>query len=252
MGMSVVGCFISIVCAMLGKRSLSTHFAARLFSRVAAIPCGVRFNVKGEERLKTSPAIVVCNHQSNMDMIAIGRIFPENCAAMGKKELLYVPFLNLFIKMANVVLVDRQNHQNAIQTTAQAIVDMKKTNSGLWIFPEGTRSHSLKPDLLPFKKGAFHLAIQAQYPILPIVVESYSHIYSSKKQHFPGGEIEIRVLEPIPTKGLTLNDVNALMEHTRSIMLKNLHEMAGLVPSLPPLPTPPKIEANTEEIRPRL
>ncbi|KAF9385577.1 1-acylglycerol-3-phosphate O-acyltransferase [Mortierella sp. AD011] len=243
MGMSVVGCFISIICAMLGKRSLSTYLTLRLFSRLAATPCGLKFNVKGEERLKNSPAIVVCNHQSNVDMIPIGRVFPANCAVMGKKELLYVPFLNLF---------DRQNHQSAIQTTAQTIFEMKKTNSGLWIFPEGTRSHSTKPGLLPFKKGAFHLAIQAQYPILPIVVEPYSHIYSSKKQHFPGGEIEIRVLEPIPTEGLTLKDVNGLMEHTRSIMLKNLHEMAGVAPPLPPLPEPPKIEASTEEIRPRL
>ncbi|KAF9117039.1 1-acylglycerol-3-phosphate O-acyltransferase [Mortierella sp. AM989] len=186
-------------------------------------------------------------------MLAIGRVFPEKTTAMAKKELLYVPFLNLFMKFANVITVDRDNHKNAMQTTAHAVAEMKDRNIGLWIFPEGTRSHSLKPELLPFKKGAFHLAIQAQYPILPIVVESYGHVYSSKKQHFPGGEIEIRVLEPIPTIGLTINDVDGLMEHTRSLMLKNLHEMAGIHPPLPPLPpTPPKAEARLEEIRPRL
>jgi len=82
-----------------------------------------------------------------------------------------------------------------------------------------------KADLLPFKKGAFHLAIQAQLPILPIVSQGYSHIYDSSKRSFPGGELEIRVLEPIPTKGLTTDDVNDLMDKTRNLMLKHLKEM---------------------------
>lgn len=82
-----------------------------------------------------------------------------------------------------------------------------------------------KADLLPFKKGAFHLAIQAQLPILPIISEGYSHIYDSSKRSFPGGELEIRVLDPIPTTGLTADDVNDLMEKTRNLMLKHLKEM---------------------------
>ncbi|KAF8923964.1 1-acylglycerol-3-phosphate O-acyltransferase [Dissophora ornata] len=102
---------------------------------------------------------------------------------------------------------------------------MAKHNSGIWIFPEGTRSRLETADLLPFKKGAFHLAIQSQHPILPIVAEGYSHIYDSTKRSFPGGELEIRVLEPIPTTGLTADDVNELMEKTRNVMLKHLQEM---------------------------
>ncbi|KAF8981924.1 1-acylglycerol-3-phosphate O-acyltransferase [Entomortierella lignicola] len=251
MGMSVVGSIISIFCTLMGKRYLSNYLGARLFSRVTSIPCGIKFNVKGEERLKHSPAVVVCNHQSNLDIVAIGRVYPENCAIMAKKELLWVPFLNMFIKLANVVLVDRANHKSAVQAATQAIIDIRKSNSGMWVFPEGTRSHFDKPGLLPFKKGAFRLAIQGQYPVLPIVIESYSHVYNSKKQHFPGGEIEIRVLEPIPTKGLTLDDMDSLIERTRAVMLKNLYEMAGIdIKPLPP--TPPKIEASTEEFRPRL
>jgi lysophosphatidate acyltransferase len=78
---------------------------------------------------------------------------------------------------------------------------------------------------LPFKKGAFHLAIQAQLPILPIVAEGYSHIYDSTRRCFPGGELEIRVLEPIPTIGMTAENVNELMERTRNLMLQHLKEM---------------------------
>lgn len=78
---------------------------------------------------------------------------------------------------------------------------------------------------MPFKKGAFHLAIQAQLPILPIVAEGYSHIYDSTRRSFPGGELEIRVLEPIPTIGMTADNVNELMERTRNVMLQHLKEM---------------------------
>jgi len=94
-------------------------------------------------------------------------------------------------------------------------------------------------DLLPFKKGAFHLAIQSGLPILPIVSAGYNHIYDSAKRSFPGGELEIRILEPIPTTGMTADDVNDLMERTRAVMLTNLKEMdvsSSPVSSGPSLP----------------
>ncbi|KAG0377374.1 1-acylglycerol-3-phosphate O-acyltransferase [Mortierella sp. AD032] len=223
--MSVAGCFISIACALVNKRYIINFVVSRFFALLAAGPCGLSYKVVGEEHLNNYPAIVVCNHQSSMDMMVLGRVFPKHCVVMAKKELLYFPFLGVFMKLSNAIFIDRKNHKKAIESTTQAVADMKKHNSGIWIFPEGTRSRLDKADLLPFKKGAFHLAIQAQLPILPIVSEGYSHIYDSSKRSFPGGELEIRVLEPIPTTGLTADDVNDLMEKTRNLMLKHIKEM---------------------------
>ncbi|KAG0004585.1 1-acylglycerol-3-phosphate O-acyltransferase [Modicella reniformis] len=223
--MSVVGCIISIVCAILNKRHIINYVVARVFNILASHPCGVTVRVVGQENLETYPAIVVCNHQSSMDMMVLGRCFPKHCVVMAKKELLYFPFLGIFMKLSNAIFIDRKNHKKAIESTTQAVADMKKHNSGIWVFPEGTRARLDTADLLPFKKGAFHLAIQSQQPILPIVAEGYSHIYDSSKRSFPGGELEIRVLEPIPTTGLTADDVNDLMEKTRNLMLKHLKEM---------------------------
>jgi len=62
----------------------------------------------------------------------------------------------------------------------------------VFIFPEGTRGHLQEADLLPFKKGAFHLAVQAEIPIVPVVVSNYSHVYDSRRQIFAGGEITIK------------------------------------------------------------
>ncbi|KAF9921958.1 1-acylglycerol-3-phosphate O-acyltransferase [Linnemannia zychae] len=223
--MSIAGCLISIIFALLNRRYEINYVVARIFSYIAAKPCSVTFTVSGEENLEKYPAIVVCNHQSSMDMMILGRVFPKHCVVMAKKELKFFPFLGIFMTLSNAIFIDRKNHKKAIESTTQAVADMKKHNSGIWIFPEGTRSHLETADLLPFKKGAFHLAIQSQVPILPIVAAGYSHIYDSSSRSFPGGKLEIRVLEPIPTIGLTVDDVNVLMERTRNIMLKNLKEM---------------------------
>ncbi|KAG0084780.1 1-acylglycerol-3-phosphate O-acyltransferase, partial [Podila epicladia] len=126
--MSVLGCFISIVCAILDKRYAINYIVSRLFSHLAAKPCGVTYRIVGEEHLNTYPAIVVCNHQSSMDMMVLGRVFPKHCVVMAKKELLYFPFLGMFMKLSNAIFIDRKNHKKAIESTTQAVADMKKHN----------------------------------------------------------------------------------------------------------------------------
>uniref|UniRef100_A0A8U8BDF0 1-acylglycerol-3-phosphate O-acyltransferase n=1 Tax=Geospiza parvula TaxID=87175 RepID=A0A8U8BDF0_GEOPR len=87
----------------------------------------------------------------------------------------------------------------------------------VWVFPEGTRNHS--GSMLPFKRGAFHLAVQAQVPVVPIVISSYQHFYSKRERRFTAGECVIQVLPPLPTRGLGPADVPALTERVRAAML---------------------------------
>lgn len=102
---------------------------------------------------------------------------------------------------------------------------MKTERQSVFIFPEGTRSYYDHPDLLPFKKGAFHLAIQAQVPIIPIVVANYSNVLNVKRKTFQPGRIPVKVLEPISTKGKTKEDVDQLLEDVRGKMLRSLKEL---------------------------
>ncbi len=97
----------------------------------------------------------------------------------------------------------------------------------MYIFPEGTRSYSPTPDLLPFKKGAFHLAIQAQVPIVPIIAANYAHILSVKQRRFEAGVIPVKVLTPIETKGLKAEDVDDLTRRTREVMLEELRTLSA-------------------------
>ena len=101
---------------------------------------------------------------------------------------------------------------------------MHSNKQSVYIFPEGTRSYYDYPDLLSFKKGAFHLAIQAQVPIVPVVVANYSNVLNMKRKIFHAGRIRAKVLEPVKTEGMKneKENVERLMQEVREKMLTEL------------------------------
>lgn len=94
--------------------------------------------------------------------------------------------------LSGAVFVDRGNNAKAIKSLHDAGQSMKARGTSLWVFPEGTRSNTEKPDLLPFKKGGFHLAVQAGLPITPVVCESYWRLYH--KGTLESGTLKIKGL----------------------------------------------------------
>jgi len=188
---------------------------------------GITFDIQGLENVdKERPCVYMMNHQEGIDIACQGAIQPKGCVVIGKKELLYFPFLNIYILLAHNFLVDRKDHEKAIHTMEDIAKRMAQRKVSLFIYPEGTRSHSLEPNLLPFKKGGFRIAIDGQYPIVPVVVQNYSNVYSSTLKKAPGGTIKIRVLPPISTKGLASADMESLVERTRSAMLQTLLDIS--------------------------
>ena len=144
--------------------------------------------------------------------------------------------------VAGAVFVDRGNNARAVRSLTAAGEIMKERHSSLWLFPEGTRSMRPYPDMLPFKKGAFHTAIQAQVPIVPVVCENYWRLY--RKGVFETGTLKVKggsydsthpaipaldrlsytVLPPVPTTGLTAADVGALTIRVRDMMIEALRQ----------------------------
>jgi lysophosphatidate acyltransferase len=115
---------------------------------------------------------------------------------MAKKELQWTPLLGQYMTFSGAVFVDRGNNSRAVQSLRAAGEAIKARGTSLWMFPEGTRSLRPQPDLLPFKKGAFHLAIQAGVPVVPVVCEHYWSLYHSKV--FETGVLKIRGTEYFP------------------------------------------------------
>ena len=94
--------------------------------------------------------------------------------------------------LSKTVFIDRGNRENARLAFDGAARQMKSERQSVYIFPEGTRSYTSRPDLLPFKKGAFHLAVQARVPIVPIVVANYSNILHFQTRTFKSGKIPVK------------------------------------------------------------
>ncbi|CAO1619565.1 unnamed protein product [Parajaminaea phylloscopi] len=223
---SVWGVVVSVLMNFVpGQRLNINYIVARSFYLLAGTLTGIRFTVEGEENFKKAqPGVLVGNHQTGIDILYLGRIFPKMASIMAKQELKLAPLLGQYMLLSGAVFIDRKSRKDAVKAFDQVGTAMKKNKLSLWIFPEGTRSNLPVPDLLPFKKGAFHLAVQAQVPVVPVVCENYNRLFDGKTR-FEGGTIRIKVLEPIPTQGLGKDDVNELTERVRNVMLEALKEM---------------------------
>lgn len=196
------------------------HIVSRVF--------GLKWDVKNKELLNSKePCVLVCNHQSALDISGMMYIWPlfHPCVPVLKRELLFSGPFGIFCWLAGCIFVDRFNSEKARDTLNMKVKEMKVQKVKLWIFPEGTRND--KGTLLPFKKGAFHIATQTQIPIVPIVFSEYTDFYSISKRIFDRGTITVTVLPWIKTEGLTSENVPSLTEEVRSIMTSCLRDSAG-------------------------
>ncbi|KAN0064204.1 1-acylglycerol-3-phosphate O-acyltransferase [Thecaphora frezii] len=222
---SVWGVVVSVILSLVPRQRLNINkVVARSFYLLAGGLTGIQFDVEGEQHFATSPAVLVGNHQTSIDILYLGRIFPGYASIMAKQELKFAPLLGQYMLLSGAVFINRKNRHDSIKAFAQVGADMKRRNLSLWVFPEGTRSNLPFPDLLPFKKGAFHLAVQAGVPVIPVVCENYHRLFDGKTR-FESGRVRIKVLPPIPTAHLTADDVNELTTTVRQKMLDELKAM---------------------------
>ncbi|KAL0850307.1 hypothetical protein ABMA28_012143 [Loxostege sticticalis] len=163
-------------------------------------------------------AVIVANHQSSFDILGMFNIWhvAYKMTAIAKKEVFYVWPFGLSAYLAGVVFINRSDAKNAykqLEVTSKVMVEEK---TKIWLFPEGTRNKDYTK-LLPFKKGAFTMAVAAQVPIIPVVFSPYYFI-NDKKYIFDKGHVVIQCLEPISTEGLTSEDVPDLINRVHEKM----------------------------------
>ncbi|KAJ4861012.1 acyltransferase domain-containing protein [Trichoderma breve] len=221
---ALYGVIASIVLTVLGKQQIAQWTVARAFHYSMQLTTGVEFVIDDPDNVlnTTRPAVFIGNHQTELDVLMLGAIFPKYCSVTAKAQLKKVPFLGWFMSLSGTIFIDRKNSKDARSAMDGAASEIKTKRQSVYMFPEGTRSYTKEPALLPYKKGAFHLAVQSGVPIVPVVVANYSHILYIKGLVFNSGKIPIKVLRPIPTTNLTSADVDELTQSTRELMLKEL------------------------------
>ena len=207
-----------------GDSSNLDYVYASTLSRGFVRSLGLTYRVKNEERLTASqPCVYVVNHRSNLDLITLARIFPPGTIVIGKKQVLKVPLFGTIFEQGGNITIDRKNRDDAragFDAAEKAILDDKRS---IWVFPEGTRNHGRK--LLPFKKGAFHLARNTGVPLVPIVCAAPDSWIDPKTLYLAREVfIVIHVLAPIDPAAF--GSVDELAAHTWSVMNEALTRAA--------------------------
>jgi len=158
------------------------------------------------------PYVVVSNHESYAD-IFLACHFPWEMKWLSKHTIFKIPVMGWMMRMALDVPVHRGKRESGIAALAECRDRLAKRVS-VMIFAEGTRSPT--DELLPFKDGAFHIAIESGVPILPIAIAGTRNCMAKHSFAFRHAHAKARVLEPISTEGLTRADLPALRDRTRA------------------------------------
>jgi 1-acyl-sn-glycerol-3-phosphate acyltransferase len=138
------------------------------WSRAVIAIAHIDLDVIGRENLRPRETyLVLSNHQSLYDIPVLFQAIGPNIRMIAKRELFHVPIFGGALAAAGFIAIDRRDRMAAIRNL-QSARDLLASGTHVWIAPEGTRSRT--GDLLPFKKGAFYLALQAELPILPVTM----------------------------------------------------------------------------------
>lgn len=217
----LVGAFLfgGLYCVFRPRHRDNVHMFAKLFASVAPI-LGIKVIVRQPSHESPTPCIYLANHQNNYDLFTHTAAVPKGTVSLGKKSIAWMPFFGQIYWLSGNILIDRRNRSKAFDTMAKTAQKIKDKCLSVWIFPEGTRSRGR--GLLPFKAGAFHTAIAAGVPLVPVLASNQSEI---RLNRWNNGVVIIQVMDPIPTEGLGKESAKELSAKVHKIMEDKLVEL---------------------------
>ncbi|KJG09298.1 acyl-phosphate glycerol 3-phosphate acyltransferase [Photobacterium kishitanii] len=207
-------------CLLSPRNPKHVYTFGRLFSKMSRV-LGIKLEIRyAEGAEQVGSAVYIANHQNTYDLFTVSGAIMQRTVTVGKKSLVWIPLFGQLYWITGNILIDRANRSKAVGTIGQVVDKIKKNKVSVWMFPEGTRSRGR--GLLPFKTGAFHAAIGAQVPIVPIVCSSTDKV---KLNRWDNGVVIVEVMKPIATVGLEKEDVRKLLTQSRKMMAAKLAEL---------------------------
>lgn len=234
----VAGCLATLVLSLAllacPPRWRSQRFSDRVlyvWSRCWLVGVGARVKVHGREHLdRGGTCVVVSNHQSNLDAIVYVALSHGSLRILAKRELFDVPLLGAALNALGMVKVDRNTPDSATirSDSARALAQ----GVPLLVFPEGTTSRT--GEFLPFRHGAFQVAVASQVPLLPACVLDTRKVWPAKRLLVRSGTVHVVLAEPVTTTGLDHTHVAALQGWVRNRIETMYHSHQN--PDEPSLP----------------
>lgn len=215
---SVFGC---LWCLFSPRNPRHVATFSHLFGRLHRV-VGIKLEMRRAEASKqVGNAIYIANHQNNYDMVTVANMVQAPTVTVGKKSLAWFPFFGQLYWLTGNLLIDRENKSKAHNSIGQVVEQLKTKQISFWMFPEGTRSRGR--GLLPFKTGAFHAAMAAGVPIVPIVVSNTHDKVNLNR--LDNGLVIVEMMDPIDITPFKDQSVRKLTNHCRQVMQEKLDEL---------------------------
>ena len=210
--------------ALTGSVQKARNFSIALFADTATAVAGIELAVTGEQHIwNNRPCVFIFNHQSQADTIIVPAILRRDIAGVGKKEIAKVPILGKIMQFGGTVLIDRENTASAVEAMRPLVDVIQKKGLSVCLAPEGTRSTST--NLGRFKKGAFHLAMQAGVPIVPIVIHNAIDVAHRGDFIMRPATVKVTVLPAIDTSSWKPETISQHVDSVRDLFLVELDQM---------------------------
>ena len=215
--------FYGLMLSIFDNSGRIMHFkCAAPWAKVILWVCGVKVKVKGRiQGERDSTGIYMSNHQSIFDIFTLLACLPVDFKFILKQELMKIPLFGFAMKRARYISIDRENPRLAVKSMNDAAEKIKNGTSVL-IFPEGTRS--VDGQLLPFKRGGFHLALKSECNVVPVSIIDSRLIAPKGSLRIKKGNVIMNIGEPIPVKGYSRKDMVQLMDRVRDAMINQMKE----------------------------
>ena len=206
------------------SRRDAVNLAVTTWGEFGSALAGIKIRIQGENHLwEQRPAVFLFNHQSAIDVLIIAKLLRRDFTAIAKQEISTNPLVGPVFRVADTVFVDRKNHEKAIEAL-KPVVQTLHSGLSVAIAPEGTRSAGDR--LGPFKKGPFHIAMQAGVPIIPIVIHNATDVLPKGGFFIRPSTVYVDVLEPVQTESWSADTVEQHVSDVRGLFLEQLEQGA--------------------------
>lgn len=204
-----------------GNRQAAANLVGTVGPGIALTLCGIDVAVTGRDKVDAArPAVFMFNHQSSLDLLVLGNVIRRDVTGVAKQEASRDPRFIPVGALLDIAYIDRSDTTRAKAALAPA-VDKLRAGISLAIAPEGTRSPT--PRLGRFKKGGFHLALQAEVPIVPIVIHDAGELMWRNSLVAHAGTVHVTVLDPVPTEGWSVDELDDRVRQVRGLFEACLH-----------------------------
>ncbi len=214
--------FLLIVLTLGKATNFIMKYVAPAIARPVLAVIGIKFRKVYHGEPTDEPAVYIINHSSTLDIPTMMSVGIPNIRFVAKWEIQYFPFFFIAGRLTGQVFIQRQNSEKAVQTLTNTYNRLRKHKLSIMLAPEGSRKH--EGVIGPFKKGAFHIAMDLGYPIIPIYFEGNDKLSLGGSMFAKSGDVTAHIHPPIDTsdwKGETIDD------HIASVRNKYL-EWAGV------------------------